>query len=70
MPEKSKIGRILRFIASEGWADEDSEVVRELLNQARKLAELVIADDHTSAEARAMANDFLDQLRSDTYGSD
>ena len=70
MPEKSKTGRFLRFIASEGWADEDAEVVTELLDQARKLAELVIADDHASAEASAMASDFLDRLRSDSYGSD
>ena len=61
MPEKSKIGRFLRLVASEGWADEDAEVVTELLDQARQLAELVIADDHASAEARAMARDFLDR---------
>ena len=70
MRKKSKTGRFLRLIASQGWADEDAEVVTELLEQARQLAELVIADDHASAEARAMASDFLDRLRSDSYGSD
>ena len=70
MTEKSKTGRFLRFIASEGWADEDAEVVTELLDQARKLAELVIADGHASAEARTLATDFLGRLRSDSYGSD
>ena len=70
MTEKSKVGRLLRFIASEGSADEDAEVVTELLDQARKLAELVIADGHASAEARALATDFLDRLRLDSYGSD
>jgi hypothetical protein len=69
MAEKSKFGGFLRFIASEGWADEDAEVVRELLEAARKLAELVVADDRSSAEARAVASDLLDRLRSDTYGS-
>jgi len=70
MTEKSKTGRFLRFIASEGWADEDAEVVTELLDQARKLAEQVMSDDHASAETHATASDLLHRLRSDAFESD
>jgi hypothetical protein len=70
MTRKSKVGRFLRLVASEGWADEDAEVVAELLEAARKLAELVVGDDRSSAEARAAATDLLDRLHSDSYASD
>jgi hypothetical protein len=64
---KQKVGRMMRFIASEGWADQDPDVLAELLDMARDMATLVLADEGTSAEVRAVAQGFLDRLRSDTY---
>jgi hypothetical protein len=66
---KNKIGSALRFVGSQGWADEDAQVVSEILEQARTLAELVLADASASSKARSTAEDLLDRLRSDTYGS-
>lgn len=66
---KGKIGRVLRMIASEGWAEEDPDIVAALLDQARHLATLVIADAQVSAEIRSVAEDLLERLKSDTFGS-
>jgi hypothetical protein len=63
---KQKVGRALRFIASEGWADQDPDLVAELLDAAGEMATLVLADKGTSVEVRAAAQAFLDRLRSDT----
>jgi hypothetical protein len=64
---KQNVGRVLRMIASEGWADQDPDIVAELLDAAHDMATLVIADRGASAEVRSLAQDFLDRLRSDTY---
>jgi hypothetical protein len=64
---KQNVGRMLRFVASEGWADQDPDVVAELLDMAHEMATLILADEGTSAEVRAAARGFLDRLRSDTY---
>jgi hypothetical protein len=65
---KKNVGRALRFVGSEGLADEDAQVVAEVLEQARKLAELVLAETAVSADARTVAEDLLERLRSDTFG--
>jgi len=57
------------MIASEGWAEEDPDIVAALLDQARHLATLVIADAQVSAEIRSVAEDLLERLKSDTFGS-
>jgi hypothetical protein len=64
---KKNVGRVLRLIASGGWAEQDPDIVAELLDAAHDLATLVIADEGASAEVRSAAADFLDRLRSDTY---
>ncbi len=64
---KKKVGRVLRLIASEGWADQDPDVVAELLDAAHDLAALVVADEGASAEVRSAAQDFIARLHSDTY---
>jgi hypothetical protein len=61
-------GRVVRLIASGGWADQDPDVVAELLEVAQTMATLVLADGGASADLRAVAEDFLDRLRSDTLG--
>lgn len=64
---KRNVGRVLRFIASEGWADQDPSIVEELLDAARELASVILADKGSSDEARSMARDFLDRLEADSY---
>jgi hypothetical protein len=59
---------ILRSIVSGGWADEDADLVHDLLEQARHLASLVMVDQGASPETRSLAADLLDRLRSDRFG--
>jgi hypothetical protein len=60
-------GRVLRSLISGGWADEDADVMSDLLDRAQELASRVVADDGASAEVRSVAADLLDRLRSDTF---
>lgn len=62
-----RAGKVMRFIASEGMAEQDPDVVANLLTMAHRLAELVIADDSSSPEVRRTAEVFLEQLASDTF---
>ena len=64
---KRKVGHVLRMVASRGWADQDPDIVAELLEAAHDLSTLVVADEGASAEVRSAAQDFLDRLRSDMY---
>ena len=66
---KQNVGRVLRLIASEGWAEQDPDIVGELLDAAHDMATLVVADEGASAGVRSVAQDFLDRLRSDTNGT-
>lgn len=68
MPEKdSKLGGMFRFLASGGMANEDPDVVKELLVRAHRMASLILEDDRASAELRVEAQGFLDQLKSDAF---
>lgn len=67
-PGDGKIGSALRFLASGGMANEDPDVVRELLTQAHDLAVAIVSDPDASATVRAKAAAFLEALREDTYG--
>jgi hypothetical protein len=60
-------GRLLRFLASDGMANEDPDVIKELLVRAHRMAYLVVEDNHASAELRAEAQAFLDQLKADAF---
>ncbi len=62
-----RVGKVLRFIASGGMADEDPDIVAELLLQAHQMADLVMRDESASPELRGVAGDFLEQLSSDTF---
>lgn len=62
-----KVGALLRFIASGGMAEEDPDVVRELLMSAHHLAAAVIADPNASPSLRDEARAFLESLRVETY---
>ena len=66
MSAKDRVGAALRLAASGGWADEDSDVLADLVRQAHKLASMVIADDATSADLRTQARLFLTQFEDDT----
>ena len=57
----------MRFLASGGFADEDAQVVRELLDAAARLAEQVLGDPGSAAATRTAAQDLLDRLASDTF---
>lgn len=63
---KQNVGRVLRLIASEGWVDQDPDILAELLDAAHDMATLVVADEGASAMVRSAAQEFLDRLRSDT----
>jgi uncharacterized heparinase superfamily protein len=65
---KTQIGRALRFVASGGWSTEDPDVMAELLARAEAMATAVVADVSSSSEIRALAQDFLDQMRLDLSG--
>lgn len=62
-----KVGSLLRFLASGGMADEDPEVVRELLTRAHDLATATLSDPSSSAILRSKAWAFLEELRLDAY---
>jgi len=64
--ENPSLGRALRLIVSEGWADMDPDAVTELLEQARIMAELILAGDTASTELRTIAADFLERLATGT----
>lgn len=66
---ESDARRLFRSLVSEGWADEDAEIVKDLLEQARHLASLVIIDPGASPETRSLAADLADRLRADTAGT-
>jgi hypothetical protein len=63
---KDKARAALRFLASGGWADQDSEAVGELLTLARELATQVVADENASVQTRSCAHSFLERLASGT----
>jgi len=68
MAEKdSKVGGLFRFLASGGMDNEDPDVVKELLVRAHRIATLVLEDEGASAELRAEAQAFLDQLKADAF---
>jgi hypothetical protein len=61
-------GKALRFVASEGWADQDADVVKELLKAAQQLAVAVLDDQVPVQSLRERASAFLAQLSSDLLG--
>ena len=63
---KTDLSGAVRFLASGGWADQDPDVLADLLREARELASVVIADESSSSEARTMARSLLARLESDT----
>lgn len=64
----TRAGRVLRFVASRGMADEDADIVADLLAHAHHMADLVIAESNSSPKLRRTAMEFLDQLEGDTFG--
>jgi hypothetical protein len=64
---KSRTGKALRFLASRGWADEDPDVLADLVRQAHALANMILAEREVSAELRAAATALIVQLEDDTF---
>lgn len=63
---KHRVGSALRFLASGGWAQEDPDVLADLLRQAHQLAAKVLAAPTASDELHAAAREFLTALAEDT----
>ena len=63
---KANVGGALRLVGSQGWADQDPDMLAGLLEAARDLATLVLADTTASADLHAAAQAFLDRLSEDT----
>lgn len=64
---RRRSGQILRLLASGGFAEEDTEVVSEVITGARELANKVLADPGCSQETRDTARELLEQIDADTY---
>ena len=50
------------------YAMRNPDVVAELLSAAHQMAEMIIADGSSSPELRRIAEAFLEQLGSDSFG--
>ena len=64
---ESTSSRLMRFLASDGMASEDPDVVKELLVRAHRMANLVLEDESASPDLRAEAKAFVDQLKADAF---
>ena len=63
-----RLQRTLRLVASQGWADQDLDVLGDLMAEARAMAELVVADAGASPQTRAAAQRFLDAVACELLG--
>ena len=64
---KKRIGTVLRLLASGGYAEEDTEVVSEVVQGARGLAAKVLSDPGCSQDTRDTARELLEEIDADTY---
>ena len=60
-----RIGSVLRLLASGGYADQDADVLMDLVSEARALASAVANDPGASARSRELARRFLADVESD-----
>ncbi|HZB97696.1 MAG TPA: hypothetical protein VE219_03765 [Candidatus Sulfotelmatobacter sp.] len=58
-----KVGKILRFVASDGFYIEDPEAVADWQDKVERLMHLVVADAGASKESRELAEELLKQPR-------
>ena len=61
------VSQVARFLASGGMAEEDAEVVHELLVLGKRMATLVGDDAAAAPELKSVAGEFLQRLSEDTY---
>ena len=64
---RRRIGSVLRLLASGGYAEEDTEVVSEVVQAARDLAAAVLADPGCSQATRDTARRMLEEIDADTF---
>ncbi|MBV8527003.1 MAG: hypothetical protein JOZ75_01675 [Candidatus Dormibacteraeota bacterium] len=64
---RRRVGTILRLLASGGYAEEDTEVVSEVVQAARDLAAKVLSDPGSSQETRDAARELLEEVDADTF---
>jgi hypothetical protein len=66
-PSRKRVGTVLRLLASGGYAEEDSEVVSEVVQAARALAAKVLSDPGCSQDTRDTAKELLEEIDADTF---
>ena len=64
---RKRIGSVLRLLASGGYAEEDTEVVAEVVTAARELAAAVLADPGASQATKDSARELLEEIDADTF---
>lgn len=64
---RRRIGSVLRFMASGGYAEEDSVIVSEVVQAARGLAAKVLSDPGCSQDTRDTARELLEEIDADSY---
>ena len=64
---KKRVGTVLRLLASGGYAEEDTEVVSEVVQGARDLAAKVLSDPGCSQDTRDTARLLLEEIDADTF---
>lgn len=61
---KGRIGKMIRLVASEGWAEGALEIDADWHERAVQLVRLVVADQGAGPEAHQLARAMLDDLES------
>lgn len=64
---RRRVGTVLRLLASGGYAEEDTEVVSEVVQAARELAAKVVSDPGCSQDTRDAARALLEEIDADTF---
>lgn len=64
---RRRVGTVLRLLASGGYAEEDTEVVSEVVQAARELAAKVVNDPGCSHDTRDAARALLEEIDADTF---
>lgn len=64
---RRRVGTVLRLLASGGYAEEDTEVVGEVVRAARDLAAKVLNDPGCSQDTRDAARELLAEIDADTF---
>jgi hypothetical protein len=59
--------QVARFLASGGFAEEDADVVRDLLVRGKQIATQILDENAASENLKFAAKEFLERLDEDAY---